>query len=124
MDAILLRKAGSLERCIARVLDKYQGNEAAFDDDIDLQDIIVLNLQRACQTAIDMALRIGRLRRLALYSSPMAWSVMPRAAATSPSTSTRSSTSKRSATSSSIASTICWHSARRCCRRTQVAEHR
>jgi uncharacterized protein YutE (UPF0331/DUF86 family) len=68
MDAILLRKAGSLERCIARVLDKYQGNEAAFDDDIDLQDIIVLNLQRACQTAIDMALRIGRLRRLAFPS--------------------------------------------------------
>jgi uncharacterized protein YutE (UPF0331/DUF86 family) len=68
MDAILLRKAGSLERCVARVRDKYHGNEAAFDADIDLQDIVVLNLQRACQTAIDMALRIGRLRRLAFPS--------------------------------------------------------
>jgi uncharacterized protein YutE (UPF0331/DUF86 family) len=68
MDSILLRKAGSLERCVARVRDKYKGNEAAFDADIDLQDIIVLNLQRACQTAIDMALRIGRLRRLAFPS--------------------------------------------------------
>jgi uncharacterized protein YutE (UPF0331/DUF86 family) len=68
MDAILLRKAGSLERCVARVRDKYQGNEAAFDADIDLQDIIVLNLQRACQSAVDMALRIGRLRRLAFPS--------------------------------------------------------
>lgn len=34
--------------------------------DLDLQDIVVLNLQRACQLAIDMALRIGRTRRLTL----------------------------------------------------------
>jgi uncharacterized protein YutE (UPF0331/DUF86 family) len=39
-----------------------------FDTDIDLQDIVVLNPQRACQAAIDLALRIGRLRRLAFPS--------------------------------------------------------
>ena len=68
MDAVLVRKAASLERCIARVRGKYNGHEAEFDTDIDLQDIVVLNLQRACQLAIDMALRIGRTRRLALPS--------------------------------------------------------
>lgn len=68
MDAVLQRKAASLERCVARVRDKYRGNEQAFEADVDLQDIIVLNLQRACQTAIDMALRIGRLKRLAFPS--------------------------------------------------------
>ena len=66
MDTVLFRKAASLERCIARVRGKYIGHEAEFDTDIDLQDIVVLNLQRACQLAIDMALRIGRTRRLAL----------------------------------------------------------
>jgi uncharacterized protein YutE (UPF0331/DUF86 family) len=68
MDEILQRKAATLERCVARVRDKYRGNEPAFETDVDLQDIIVLNLQRACQTAIDMALRLGRLRRLAFPS--------------------------------------------------------
>jgi hypothetical protein len=69
MDAVLLRnKVGSLERRVARVRDKYRGNEAAFGTDIDLQGIVVLNLQRACRTAIDLALRLGRLRRLAFPS--------------------------------------------------------
>ena len=68
MDAVLVRKAASLEGCLARVRDKYVGREAEFDSNIDLQDIVVLNLQRACQLAIDMALRIGRVRRLAFPS--------------------------------------------------------
>ena len=68
MDAVLVRKAASLERCVARVRDKYVGREPEFDTDIDLQDIVVLNLQRACQIVIDMALRIGRVCRLAFPS--------------------------------------------------------
>ena len=64
MDAVLVRKAGSLERCLKRIRDKYVGHEAELELDLDLQDIVVLNLQRACQLGIDMALRIGRLRRL------------------------------------------------------------
>lgn len=68
MDAVIQRKAASLERSVARVRDKYRGNEQAFETDVDLQDIIVLNLQRACQTAIDMALRVGRIKRLAFPS--------------------------------------------------------
>jgi uncharacterized protein YutE (UPF0331/DUF86 family) len=68
MDAVLVRKAASLERCLARVRDKYVGREVEFDSDIDLQDIVVLNLQRACKLAIDMALRIGRVRRRAFPS--------------------------------------------------------
>src|SRR5262245_9430601 len=123
MDAVLLCKAGSLERCITRVRDRYQGHEAEFVTDIDLQDIVVLNLQRACQLAIDMALRTGRTRRLALPSDTAeifrilaqaglltehsgnrfsAWLAF----ATSPCTNIRSSTSPRSGKLSSSASTI------------------
>ena len=53
---------------MARVRDKFIGRELEFDTDIDLQDIVVLNLQRACQIAMDMALRIGRVRRLGFPS--------------------------------------------------------
>ena len=66
IDDILQEKAGSIERCIVRVRAKYVGHEAELEHDLDLQDIIVLNLQRACQTAIDMGMRKGRLRRLGL----------------------------------------------------------
>ena len=48
MDVVIVRKAASLERCLARVRHKYVGWEVQFDADIDLQDIVVLNLQRAC----------------------------------------------------------------------------
>jgi uncharacterized protein YutE (UPF0331/DUF86 family) len=65
-DDILQEKGGSIERCVVRVRAKYEGHEAELENDIDLQDIIVLNLQRACQTAIDMGMRMGRLRRLGL----------------------------------------------------------
>ena len=44
MDAVLVRKTASLERCVARVRNKFLGHEAELDTDIDLQDIIVLNL--------------------------------------------------------------------------------
>ena len=66
IDDILQEKAGSIERCIVRVRAKYVGHEAELEHDLDLQDIIVLNLQRACQIAIDMGMRKGRLRRLGL----------------------------------------------------------
>lgn len=56
MHDVLRRKAVILERCVARVRDKYRGNEPAVETDVDLQDIIVLNLQRACRMAIDMVL--------------------------------------------------------------------
>jgi uncharacterized protein YutE (UPF0331/DUF86 family) len=63
-DEVLLSKAETIERCIARVRDTYVGNEAVFEHDFDLQDIVVLNLQRACEAAIDMANRMIKLRRL------------------------------------------------------------
>lgn len=61
-DEVLLSKAESIERCLARVQGTYRA--ASFADDLDQQDIIVLNLQGACEQAIDMANRMLKLRRL------------------------------------------------------------
>jgi uncharacterized protein YutE (UPF0331/DUF86 family) len=69
MDHVLIEKAESLERCISQVHSYYVGHEAEFLTDFMRQDAIVLNLQRACQIAIDMAMRTARLRRLDLPES-------------------------------------------------------
>ena len=61
---MLASKAGVIERAVARVRETYIGHEAGFLTDYDCQDICVLNFQRACEAAIDMANRVVKLRRL------------------------------------------------------------
>jgi uncharacterized protein YutE (UPF0331/DUF86 family) len=63
-DEVLLSKAESIERCIRRVREEYVGHEDEFEVDWTRQDAIILNLQRACEAAIDMANRMIKLRRL------------------------------------------------------------
>ena len=62
-DEILLSKASSIERCIARVREEYVAHEAELETNLTRQDSIVLHLQRACEQAIDMANRLIKLRR-------------------------------------------------------------
>lgn len=63
-DEVLLAKAESIERCVRRVREEYVGHEEEFETNYTRQDAIVLNLQRGCEQAIDMANRMIRLRRL------------------------------------------------------------
>ncbi|MDO9064015.1 MAG: DUF86 domain-containing protein [Sulfuricella sp.] len=63
-DDVLLNKAGIIERCLARIDEEYRGHENELDTDFTRQDSIILNLQRACEAAIDAAMHIVRLRRL------------------------------------------------------------
>lgn len=63
MDNVLINKAASIERCIKRIKEEYSN----FDDlskNQTRQDAIILNLQRAAETAIDMGTRVIRLRHL------------------------------------------------------------
>ena len=56
MTDVLIAKQQSLERCLARVRHAWeQPSTLPFEQDYDRQDIIVLNLQRACEQALDMA---------------------------------------------------------------------
>jgi uncharacterized protein YutE (UPF0331/DUF86 family) len=48
-----LLKIDAMRRCIARVRDVARREPSLVD--LDIQDIVVLNLQRACEQAIDLA---------------------------------------------------------------------
>ena len=50
-----LAKSERLDRCIGRIREEYTGRERELKDDYLLQDSVVLNLQRACEQAIDIA---------------------------------------------------------------------
>ena len=52
MDDVLLNKAGIVERCLRRVAEEYQGDPERLKVPTH-QDAIVLNIERACQAAID-----------------------------------------------------------------------
>lgn len=52
----IFNKIAIIERCLNRIRGNYQG--VIYRDDYDQQDIIVLNLQRACQASIDLAMHI------------------------------------------------------------------
>ncbi len=64
VDDVVLSKAATIERCVERVREEYAGEQARLFDDITRQDAIVLNLQRACQAAIDLAMHLVKTRRL------------------------------------------------------------
>ena len=54
-DDISRNKSGIIRRCLTRVSEEYDGNPARLDD-FTAQDAIVLNLLRACEAAIDLAM--------------------------------------------------------------------
>ncbi|MCX7120809.1 MAG: DUF86 domain-containing protein [Gammaproteobacteria bacterium] len=66
MDRVLLKKAEIIERCVKRIKQKTKKDSACLLDDLDMQDVVVVNLQRACQAAIDSAIYIIRQKKLGL----------------------------------------------------------
>jgi uncharacterized protein YutE (UPF0331/DUF86 family) len=65
MDDVLINKANSIERCIQRINEEYT-DFATFKNNQTVQDAIILNLQRAIETAIDMGTRTIRTKHLGL----------------------------------------------------------
>jgi uncharacterized protein YutE (UPF0331/DUF86 family) len=63
-DDVILNKATSIERCLQRILEEYAGDDNNLFTNQTKQDAIVLNLQRACETAIDLAMYVVNQRRL------------------------------------------------------------
>lgn len=66
MDDIVLNKAEIIERCVRRVREVHAGDAAAFRDDLTRQESVLLNLQRACEAAIDLAMHLVRRGRLGI----------------------------------------------------------
>ena len=63
-DDVVLNKAASIERCLRRILEEYAGDKQNLVANQTKQDSIVLNLQRACETAIDLAMYVISQRPL------------------------------------------------------------
>ena len=68
MDNVILNKSAIIERCIQRIHEVHQGNRANLDD-LTKQDSIILNIQRACEAAIDIAMHLVSVKRLGLPQS-------------------------------------------------------
>ncbi len=69
MDDVILNKAASIERCLARINEEYAGSEDELETNYTKQDAIILNLQRACQLAVDMGAHLVRVKRLGVPQS-------------------------------------------------------
>jgi len=63
-DDVLLNKAAIIERAVARAREEYAAAGERFATDYTRQDAAVLNIQRACEAAIDMGQHVIRRDRL------------------------------------------------------------
>ena len=57
-EMVILVKIESLERCVARIREKTPADAANLAADLDRQDIIILNLERAVQLCVDIAAHV------------------------------------------------------------------
>lgn len=64
VDDVLINKASSIERCVARAREEYDKDPASFATDFTRQDAAILNIQRACEAALDMGQHLIRRERL------------------------------------------------------------
>jgi uncharacterized protein YutE (UPF0331/DUF86 family) len=67
-DDISLNKAAILRRCLKRIAEEYQGDPRRLDD-FTIQDSVVLNLLRACEASIDLAMHHVAERQLGIPQS-------------------------------------------------------
>ncbi len=66
VDDVVLNKVETIERCLQRIHEEYQGRTENLRSNQTKQDSIILNLERACQAAIDLAMRLVRIKKLGL----------------------------------------------------------
>jgi uncharacterized protein YutE (UPF0331/DUF86 family) len=66
-DDILLNKAAIIERCVRRMLEEVRSCPRL--DDFTHVDALTLNIERACQAAIDMAMHVVADRHLGVPQS-------------------------------------------------------
>ena len=68
MNDLLIQKLSSLQRCIKRVRQEFEPKEE-FLTSLSRQDAAILNIQRACEVAIDIANKIIRAQDLGIPPS-------------------------------------------------------
>ena len=68
-DDVLINKAASIERCVKRAREEYAADPQRFADNYTRQDAAILNIQRACEAALDMGHHLIRREALGVPQS-------------------------------------------------------
>ena len=68
-DDVLINKAATIERCVKRAREEYERDPATFATDFTRQDAAILNIQRACEAALDMGQHLIRREKLGVPQS-------------------------------------------------------
>lgn len=69
MDDVILNKLSTIQRCLTRIREEFDGNETTFKKNFTKQDSVILNLQRACEACIDISNVLIRQQRLGIPQS-------------------------------------------------------
>ncbi|MFZ3123655.1 MAG: DUF86 domain-containing protein [Acidovorax sp.] len=69
VDDVLINKAATIERCVLRAREEYFSDPASFATNFTRQDAAILNIQRACEAALDMGQHLIRRDRLGIPQS-------------------------------------------------------
>ena len=54
MDDVIINKAATIERCVARAREEYAYDPTTFSTNYSRQDAAILNILRACEAALDL----------------------------------------------------------------------
>ena len=65
-NEVILNRVASIERGLARIHTVYGGKDNNLFENVTNQDSVILNLQRACEASIDLAMHIVRTRKLGI----------------------------------------------------------
>ena len=68
-DDVLINKAASIERCVKRAREEYAADPQGFADNHTRQDAAILNIQRACEAALDVGHHLIRREALGVPQS-------------------------------------------------------
>lgn len=69
VDDVLINKVATIERCVRRAREEYTREPTSFAADFTRQDAAILNIQRACEAALDMGQHLIRRERLGVPQS-------------------------------------------------------
>lgn len=69
VDDVLINKAAVIERCVKRAREEYTCDPTTFATNFTRQDAAILNVQRACEAALDMGQHLIRREKLGVPQS-------------------------------------------------------
>lgn len=69
IDDVIINKSSAIEKCLLRIQEEFAGRPENLLANQTKQDSMILNLQRACELTIDLAMYVVSLRQLGVPQS-------------------------------------------------------